>query len=47
MAKQSKRLCIADVSFRQAAQLARYVQEARLDARDLRYGPMIPGMTSV
>lgn len=44
MTKQLKRLCIADISFRQAAQLARYIIETGLDAADLKYGPMLAGM---
>jgi hypothetical protein len=44
MAKQLKRLCIADISFRQAGQLAKHIIETRLDAADLKYGPMLAGM---
>jgi hypothetical protein len=44
VAKQLKRLCIADVSFRQAGILARYVLDSRLDAGDMKYGPMIAGL---
>jgi len=44
MGKQLKRLCIADISFRQEGQLAQYIVETRLDAADLKYGPMIAGM---
>jgi hypothetical protein len=44
MGKQLKRLCIADISFLQAGQLAQYIVETRLDAADLKYGPMTAGM---
>ena len=44
MAKQLKRFCIADISFRQAGQLAKYIIETRLDAADLKYGPMLAGV---
>lgn len=44
MAKQLKRRCIAEISFRQAGQLAQHIIETRLDATDLKYGPMLAGM---
>jgi hypothetical protein len=44
IAKQLKRLCIAEISFRQAGQLAQLIIETGLDATDLKYGPMLAGM---
>ena len=44
MAMQLKRLCIADISFRQAGALAHYIMDAGIIASDLKYGPMLAGM---
>lgn len=42
--KQLKRLCIADISFRQAGELAKFIMENIADAADLKYGPMLAGI---